>query len=74
MNSAFIHLAARRGWYQTGGQMVAELKANGHLENTLVIVTANHVQSPIDPKLYSAHPGKNSQRDDSGEAAGDYAA
>ncbi len=42
------------------GQMVAELRNTGHLEDTLVIVTAKHGQSPIDPNLYSAHPGKNS--------------
>ncbi len=40
------------------GQMVAELKATGHYDDTLVIVTAKHGQSPIDPNLYSAHPGK----------------
>ena len=42
------------------GQMVAELKATGHYDDTLVIVTAKHGQSPIDPNLYSAHPGKTS--------------
>ena len=36
------------------GQMVAELKAKGLLDNTLIIVTAKHGQSPIDPKRYVA--------------------
>jgi hypothetical protein len=31
------------------GQMVAELKRQGLLESTLIIVTAKHGQSPIDP-------------------------
>ncbi len=34
------------------GQMVRGLKASGNYENTLVIVTAKHGQSPIDPNLY----------------------
>ena len=34
------------------GQMVAALKQSGNYDNTLVIVTAKHGQSPIDPNLY----------------------
>ncbi len=40
------------------GDMVNQLRDSGNLQNTLIIVTAKHGQSPIDPKLYSAHPGK----------------
>jgi hypothetical protein len=35
------------------GQMVQALKDNGLYESTLVIVTAKHGQSPIDPKLWN---------------------
>lgn len=41
------------------GEMVNELKDRGLYENTLIIITAKHGQSPIDPNLYSAVPGKN---------------
>ena len=40
------------------GQMVNQLRDTGNLQSTLIIVTAKHGQSPIDPHLYSAHPGK----------------
>src|SRR5882672_1123765 len=40
--------------------MVNALKDTGRLENTLIFVTAKHGQSPIDPHLYQAHPGKTS--------------
>jgi hypothetical protein len=40
------------------GDMVNALKDTGKLENTLIIITAKHGQSPIDPNLYQAHPGK----------------
>ncbi|WP_433964826.1 alkaline phosphatase family protein [Tunturiibacter gelidiferens] len=40
------------------GQMVNELRDTGHLEDTVIIVTAKHGQSPIDPNLYKATPGK----------------
>jgi hypothetical protein len=40
------------------GEMVQELKDRGLYESTLVIITAKHGQSPIDPNLYQAHPGK----------------
>ncbi len=36
------------------GAMVDELKAKGLYESTLIIVTAKHGQSPIDPKRYVA--------------------
>jgi len=38
-------------------EMVQALKANGLWESTLVIVTAKHAQSPIDPARYFAIPG-----------------
>jgi type I phosphodiesterase/nucleotide pyrophosphatase len=34
------------------GQMVAELKSQGLLDTTLIIVTAKHGQSPIDPNRF----------------------
>jgi type I phosphodiesterase/nucleotide pyrophosphatase len=34
------------------GQMVAELKKQGLLDTTLIIITAKHGQSPIDPNLF----------------------
>ena len=42
------------------GQMVNEIKDRGMYESTLIIITAKHGQSPIDPNLYQAVPGKNS--------------
>jgi hypothetical protein len=39
------------------GEMVAELKHRGLLESTLIIVTAKHGQSPIDPNLFFPIPG-----------------
>lgn len=42
------------------GQMIDHLKSRGLWESTLIIVTAKHGQSPIDPNRYSAVPGKNS--------------
>jgi arylsulfatase A-like enzyme len=40
------------------GDMVNALKDTGSFDNTLIIITAKHGQSPIDPNLYQAHPGK----------------
>jgi len=40
------------------GDMVNALKDTGRLESTLIIITAKHGQSPIDPNLYKATPGK----------------
>jgi hypothetical protein len=42
------------------GEMVAKIKDRGQLDSTLIIITAKHGQSPIDPNLYQAVPGKNS--------------
>lgn len=44
---------------QSIGEMINGLRDTGNLRDTLIIITAKHGQSPIDPKLYSAHPGKN---------------
>jgi len=44
----------------TIGQMVDKIKDRGLYESTLIIITAKHGQSPIDPNRYSAVPGKNS--------------
>jgi hypothetical protein len=42
------------------GEMVQNLKNRGLLDSTLIIVTAKHGQSPIDPNAYDAVPGKTS--------------
>jgi hypothetical protein len=39
------------------GQMVQELKDRGLFESTLIIITAKHGQSPIDPNRYFPIPG-----------------
>ena len=39
------------------GQMISGLKARGIWDDTLVIITAKHGQSPIDPNLYQGVPG-----------------
>jgi predicted AlkP superfamily pyrophosphatase or phosphodiesterase len=44
----------------TIGEMIQGLKSRGLMEHTLIIITAKHGQSPIDPNLYQAVPGKNS--------------
>ncbi len=41
------------------GQMVAELKRRGLYDSTLIIVTAKHGQSPIDPKRVLRIPADN---------------
>jgi Type I phosphodiesterase / nucleotide pyrophosphatase len=41
------------------GEMVQELKDQGRLDSTLIIVTAKHGQSPIDPKRFFPIPGPN---------------
>jgi hypothetical protein len=41
------------------GEMVAELKKQGLLSSTLIIVTAKHGQSPIDPSRYFRIPADN---------------
>jgi arylsulfatase A-like enzyme len=40
------------------GQWVQELKDKGKYESTLIVITAKHGQSPIDPNLYFPIPGK----------------
>jgi len=40
------------------GQMIGELKDRGRYGSTLIIITAKHGQSPIDPHRYQAVPGK----------------
>lgn len=42
------------------GEMITKIKDRGQYESTLIIITAKHGQSPIDPNLYQAVPGKNS--------------
>src|SRR5579863_915733 len=42
------------------GEMVRNLKNRGLLDSTLIIITAKHGQSPIDPNQYKAVPGKTS--------------
>ncbi len=42
------------------GEMVNKIKDRGMYESTLIIITAKHGQSPIDPNLYQAVPGKTS--------------
>jgi len=39
------------------GEMVSQLKAQGIYDKTLVIITAKHGQSPIDPNRYLPVPG-----------------
>ena len=40
------------------GEMISHLRNRGLLSSTLVIITAKHGQSPIDPNIYQAVPGK----------------
>jgi hypothetical protein len=42
------------------GSFVDELKDRGKYESTLIVITAKHGQSPIDPNLYFPIPGKTS--------------
>lgn len=39
------------------GEMISELKAQGLYESTLIVVTAKHGQSPIDPNRFFPIPG-----------------
>lgn len=39
------------------GKMVEELKQTGHLDSTLIVITAKHGQGPIDPKRFFPIPG-----------------
>ena len=39
--------------------MVSALKANGIFETTMIVITAKHGQSPVDPNLFYPVPGHN---------------
>jgi len=41
------------------GNMVAELKSRGLYNSTLIVITAKHGQSPIDPNRFFPIPGKS---------------
>jgi hypothetical protein len=41
------------------GQMITKIKDRGLNESTLIIITAKHGQSPIDPNRYDAVPGSS---------------
>jgi hypothetical protein len=41
------------------GEMVSALEANGIFNSTLIVITAKHGQSPIDPNLFYPVPGHN---------------
>jgi hypothetical protein len=41
------------------GEMVSELKSQGLYDSTLMVITAKHGQSPIDPKRFFPIPGPN---------------
>jgi len=41
------------------GEMITHLRNRGLLSSTLIVITAKHGQSPIDPNIYQAVPGKN---------------
>ena len=41
------------------GEMIAELKNQGLYDSTLIVITAKHGQSPIDPNRYLPVPGPN---------------
>jgi hypothetical protein len=40
------------------GQMIGKIKDRGMWDSTLIVITAKHGQSPIDPNLYFPIPGK----------------
>ena len=42
------------------GQMIEKIKDRGIWDSTLLVITAKHGQSPIDPNLYFPIPGKTS--------------
>jgi len=52
------------------GKMVEELKQTGHLDSTLIVITAKHGQGPIDPKRFFPIPGHSG---DNGTTPGDSA-
>jgi hypothetical protein len=45
------------------GKMVSDLKDTGNFESTLIIITAKHGQSPIDPHRYNGVPGPSGTND-----------
>jgi hypothetical protein len=47
------------------GEMVSELKDRGLYESTLIIITAKHGQSPIDPNRYFPIPGHSGNNGES---------
>ena len=47
------------------GAMVAELKKQGLYSSTLIVITAKHGQSPIDPTRYLPIPGPNGNNGES---------
>jgi hypothetical protein len=47
------------------GQMVAELKKQGLLDTTFIVITSKHGQSPIDPNRFFPIPGKSGNNGES---------
>ena len=43
------------------GEMVTALKDNGHLQDTLIVITSKHGQSPIDPHRFFPIPGHSGE-------------
>jgi hypothetical protein len=43
------------------GEMVMKIKDRGQYESTLIVITAKHGQSPIDPNLFFPIPGHNTK-------------
>ncbi len=47
------------------GEMISELKSRGLYNSTLIVITAKHGQSPIDPARYLAIPGSSGNNGES---------
>ena len=47
------------------GEMVSELKSRGLYDSTLIVITAKHGQSPIDPSRYFPIPGPSGNNGES---------
>jgi arylsulfatase A-like enzyme len=47
------------------GEMVSELKSRGLYDSTLIVITAKHGQSPIDPSRYFPIPGHSGNNGES---------
>ena len=43
------------------GEMVTALKNSGNFENTMIVITSKHGQSPIDPNRYQPKPGHSGE-------------